>query len=486
MTDNPVKYTSQTKYRAANRDKINMTKIITNMLAGGKPRQSTLDKYNISISKLNEIRAKHNLKPYDEIDFPQYPNTGIHLAKAVLGDIQVERDKEDKAIQEAEQALRLQKEMTDRIIESSQFANDEVIDAGIPNNKKLDYKSLSIGDIKAFIKERSDNDKINRQTAKGYMSKLNVIARLLSIDHVVNIIPILNEPKKILDIINDKYSNVHSRKGYIQTILYTISNYPLLKSKIADKVYKIYEKAFQESKINEKSVMASKTTLTQISFSDIKKKVDATYPPWSRERLIFELYKSMPARDDFGAVTIVRSEDDAIDPNSNYLVWKGKDTTLILRSYKTVEKYGEIQHKFPSIISEYLVQQKKQYGDPLIGNAKGSFYHGNGGALSALIGSIMRKSGVETGHSAINLIRHAYATEQLSKEPNAEEREKIAKLMMHSPITTLSYVRKFESKDPSLAEVANSIPDITVDIEPISNIKPVNKSSKKKKKNKSK
>ena len=60
------------------------------------------------------------------------------------------------------------------------------------------------------------------------------------------------------------------------------------------------------------------------------------------------------------------------------------------------------------------------------------------------VGKIMRKVGIPKGEQAINYIRHSKKTEIFQKNPNmtAEEQLKVAKAFMHSPVTSLAYIRK--------------------------------------------
>jgi hypothetical protein len=66
------------------------------------------------------------------------------------------------------------------------------------------------------------------------------------------------------------------------------------------------------------------------------------------------------------------------------------------------------------------------------------------GKQSTYVGKIMRKVGIPKGEQAINYIRHSKKTEIFQKNPNttAEEQLKVAKAFMHSPVTSLAYIRK--------------------------------------------
>jgi hypothetical protein len=197
--------------------------------------------------------------------------------------------------------------------------------------------------------------------------------------------------------------------------------------------------------------------------------------------LLINLYDDFNARDDFGDVILIGDEQDAIDPNQNYMVYQ-KPVKLILRVYKTDKKYGEIKLDAgpKSRIYDILKAQKKQVGDLLVSKPNGRQY-GRAGALSSIVSQMLDKAGVNRfgQKQAINLLRAAKKTQLLSQARTPEERALIAARAMHSPLMQLSYMRK---NAKLLDEAVDAAADATAD-EPEPLVKTPKKVQPTKKKN---
>jgi hypothetical protein len=159
-----------------------------------------------------------------------------------------------------------------------------------------------------------------------------------------------------------------------------------------------------------------------------------------------EFYKNVNGfRDDLGNVKIVKYKKD-VKADGNYLVWS-KKPVLILNQYKTSDKFGRIEYKIPLNIMDYLTHQNKQIGDLMISKDSGEKY-GSYGNLSSVISTMLKRSGVKTDENtndgAVNLLRHSFITNELSKITTAEDRLVLSEKLAHSPITTLVYIRKLK------------------------------------------
>jgi hypothetical protein len=181
------------------------------------------------------------------------------------------------------------------------------------------------------------------------------------------------------------------------------------------------------------------------NYDDIIDKVVEKYGYESSENMYMQLYKLVPARDDF-QLEIQSTRKDALDTNKNYIIIPktiNRAGLIILNQYKTVQRFGKqstlIPVKIMNLVREIMNKNAMQTGDYLFGNRDQSMY----------VSNFLRESGVHSVGSKLGIkyLRHSIATSSYRGGNSLEDRIRLSKKMMHSIDTHQSiYIRGFNSK----------------------------------------
>jgi len=220
---------------------------------------------------------------------------------------------------------------------------------------------------------------------------------------------------------------------------------------------------------------------------EIKAKVAESYPRGTPEHLYMELFEEVPSRDDIGSIRVydhaghltesdfpIKSEPNkVISPKIKELIQNvkadseryGVKDNMIIRfgsakqhfgfivcmyKYKTQKLYGdiytEIKDKNLTVdlhrqIEKIMANQKDDADIPLFTGPK---------KQSTWISGFLTKSGVKDGSKtqntgSINLLRHSFLDFKInmiekSTEYSPDERIKLAQMMKHSLVTSLTYL----------------------------------------------
>jgi hypothetical protein len=157
----------------------------------------------------------------------------------------------------------------------------------------------------------------------------------------------------------------------------------------------------------------------------------------SKIGLISRLYSEFTPRDDF-ILKIVPDKKDAKDKEINYIITDSftpfNHYTIILNNYKTSDSNGPIiypvSEELGKDLKEYMTENGLGAGDYLFGDKK----------LSKFISEKLNKVGISGG---INTFRHMVISKLLEdEETTTEDRVRKAKMMGHSPLIQLRYLRK--------------------------------------------
>jgi len=170
-------------------------------------------------------------------------------------------------------------------------------------------------------------------------------------------------------------------------------------------------------------------------FEDYIQKVKDVFGENSKEYTLVSLYQEATLRDDFHSLQIIHFKKEATDDNVNYIVVPAKGLiSLIINSFKTQARYGVLKFNLSPKLSTLLrnyIHNRKQKKDLhyLFGDTK---------ALSPFVSNINKKLQLKNA-GGINYLRHMKAS-----DPNLtdEERIQLSKRMAHSPLTSLTYIRR--------------------------------------------
>jgi hypothetical protein len=263
------------------------------------------------------------------------------------------------------------------------------------------------------------------------------IKRLMILTECDNFIKCLKDYKKNIGIINDSKKpngeaySVNTRKALFQMILYLIDK---LQLPISLKIKQQYIQQFDIYKISSNDYSTEKQETAPIyTFKEYLEKVKDEYGVDSKIYVLSKLYEEVTLRDDF-ILMIKPTIDDTKKKDENYIVVPKKDAlTLIVNKYKTSEKYGQIKVKLSlplsKLIRNYISNKDLNDDDYLFGDKN----------LSNFVSNINKKIGIKGG---INEYRKMSVTDLIFSKPTAQQRQKLAETMKHSPIVQLRYLRK--------------------------------------------
>jgi hypothetical protein len=287
-------------------------------------------------------------------------------------------------------------------------------------------ESLSYEEIVKYL----DELELNPNTANKYKQDIKRFINITKCDDVISclrrhdIITTDIEYGKMKN--GNPYSN-NTKKGLYQSILFIIDRFNLKINKAPYKL-KFEEAKLQSIEDNDKKVFQKPV----MKFSTFINKVKEQFGDTSKMYAIVRLYDEVPMRDDF-QLKIVDKLSDAKDKAFNYiLLYSGKPAKVIINNYKTKEMYGPISINLSKdtskLMRDYAKKNNISIGDYLFGSEK----------LSSYVTPNNNKLGVEKGFSTY---RHMKISEELDKVKSIPERQQLAAVMGHSPMTQLKYVR---------------------------------------------
>jgi hypothetical protein len=283
------------------------------------------------------------------------------------------------------------------------------------NKHDIDFNEILKG-----VKELN----INRSTEEKYISDLLrlmriVNSRYLDLYHSKNLIEMINTAKRP----NGAAYSENTKKSLYQVILFVIDNLKLNIKK------KPYEDQFNIKKMISIDQNEDKMQNEEVpTFKEYLAKCKSMFGVDSKEYLIAKFYEELTLRDDFGLILTNEINDD-----KNYLLLSPTKLTIVINSYKTNKRYGQIKHKLSktleTLTKKYILKHNISLGDYLFGESK----------LSSSITKMNQALGYSGG---INLFRHMKITQVLNKESNPETRLKLANAMKHSNVIQKAYLRK--------------------------------------------
>lgn len=287
-------------------------------------------------------------------------------------------------------------------------------------------KTLSYDEIVKYL----DELELNVNTANKYKQDIKRFVKITNCDDVIKCLK--RSDLIISDIENGKmqngnpYSN-NTKKGLYQTILFIVDRFNLNINKQPYKL-KFEEAKIQSMEDNDKKVYEEPV----MKFSQFIDKVKREFGEKSKMYAIVKLYDEVPVRDDF-QLKVVDKVADTKDTNFNYiLTYPSKNSKVILNNFKTKENYGAIKESISKetskLLRDYMKNNDIKVGDYLFGSDK----------LSSYITANNNKLGVNKGFSTY---RHMKISEELGKVKSIPERQSLASVMGHSPMTQLKYVR---------------------------------------------
>ncbi len=292
------------------------------------------------------------------------------------------------------------------------------------------------------MKDKYTGKDLTDITKKNYKSKIIMIDKFipnifqLFIDNP-NSNPVINYNLKL---IRDKYPK--SYKDYIIPLSKVITNLKGLDDKISP-----YIKGRIQQVIKEGNVVSQKRSDDNVDFKPLK----ITWKEFEKKtneirnnddiplqvKVLFELYKLLTLRDDFGNVRIT---DKDLDDNINYYNFKTK--ILHLNNFKTKKRFGKRRYKLPKYLNKMIEKLFEEQNFLYVNLLPDTLYRN--GELSKVITKLTKKYyGIQFNITDMRNARITYS----QKKHTIEKQRQVAEIMLHSlEMATQVYNRKENKK----------------------------------------
>jgi hypothetical protein len=276
------------------------------------------------------------------------------------------------------------------------------------------------------------------QNLKTYINSIKQLMRITACDDLIDC---LKDSDKIINLIeNGKKKNgsgayaTNSKIGLYQVILYIIDSFKLDIDKEPYNKQRLLLKIKDETRVEENQQKLVPT------WEEVFDKVENKYGINSKEYLIMELYKRIPARDDFQL--LITDKLDGYDSNINYLVLRlNKPSKVILHHFKTSTKYGKgtflLSKELSQLVNIYMLKNKILLNDYLFGNTP----------QTGFVSNILKSIGYDESDynkTGISFLRKMSVSNTTIDTP--EEKLLLANTMMHSTNTQKGYKSKVDKK----------------------------------------
>ena len=457
--------TATRRYRAnrENRDRENRARIMGRIGEGARPRQSTLEKYNILPAEVDAARMAVGLDPLYEDNNYQSTTTLQNINEATRREID-EVAKQQRLIVELEQnqdklrelQIDAERENENRIVRipAAQLYNIHSIKQYLWKNddrkKSKKTKALAYGPEPTPQKQNARAGQLY-QTFRKYFEGKGV--KDFSWEN--NIEPALRDMLGLIEAASERKTGT-SNKALSPASLVTplrmlsvmMDLYPTGRSlaKQLPTEYAILQQVKTERELKSQAYVETKkqdaNEQLPYDWDETEAIVTGKYGYLSKADLYIKFFAENPSRDDLGDLTINPER-----ASGNYIRISGNDVTFYLNEYKTKGQYGSIKNK----LSRELSAQIKEYiringlsdGDALFGKGK----------MSDFVSKLVTEAGVRPAgmRGGINVLRRIYVSTKVRQGMSETERFELALAMKHTPLATLKYIRQFKDKTDDAA-----------------------------------
>jgi len=249
----------------------------------------------------------------------------------------------------------------------------------------------------------------------------------------------LTDPKIVIDYLKTNYPNLSSNKTYLSALLWYVKD----KSKSAYDAYKAeIDKLRPQVALKETNQTLTKTQEENyIKWSILKNAGRSALKMYNEgkislaDALVCLLYtEQVPVRADYINMLFIRDIRKATNKNTNYCLLRVRNPVFIFQEYKTASKYGRVIIKIKPVVYKLLVERYNQVVDE---KADNHLFTDDQPNFSRRVKNAFNK--VVDKEVSINLIRHSFLTDFLSKNPSLHKKQEVAVMMMNSPAVGEAY-----------------------------------------------
>lgn len=248
----------------------------------------------------------------------------------------------------------------------------------------------------------------------------------------------LTDPKLVVDYLKQNYPNLSTNKTYLSALLWYVKD----KSKSAYNAYKAeIDRLRPQVALKETNQTLTKTQEENyIKWSILKNAGKNAIKMYGEgkislaDALVCVLYtEQVPVRADYINMLFIRDIRKATNKNTNYCLLRVRNPVFIFQEYKTADKYGRVIIKIKPIVYKLLVERYNQ----VIEKADNHLFTDDQPNFSRRVKASFEK--VVDKPVSINLLRHSFLTDFLSKNPSLHKKQEVAVMMMNSPIVGEAY-----------------------------------------------
>ena len=282
----------------------------------------------------------------------------------------------------------------------------------------------------------------NEITKLTHKQRLKIFFQLTEID---NMEEDLVDYEKIINCIENatygkkvkKLYKVNSKKNLIESLLFSLDKCGILLDILIRTKYQDYYEKLKIISSDELQIQKTSKMNSVLHFEDYRNKILERYGKDSKQFIIVKLYENCTCRDDYGNLAIVDTmEKTTLDKSKNYLVLNSSECIICIQNYKTSKNKEPIYVSLLSdtriLLENYI--KKNDIKDVLFSSKR----------LSPFITRMNKNVGINGG---INYIRHSVVSSTLNTiDITPEARLELSKKLLHSPITSLDYVRFLDKK----------------------------------------
>jgi hypothetical protein len=242
----------------------------------------------------------------------------------------------------------------------------------------------------------------------------------------------LDNIEGLIKTIEDRYSNLQSRKAHLSSYMTLISYLPNIKKG----AYEIIRQKFEEVNNEIYGIRADNQRAKNEEMIDIFDEEDIVRRANElnmEDKIIYAYYTLQPPRrcEDVFMLTVIKSSDDNLDSDKNYIVVDDDNSPIevIYNKYKTNKIYGRQRIKISneilkSIIREYIYKNDIKEGEKLY--RKFSTANTFGDAIKRVFSKVYSKK------ITLNNIRHSYITWEMREIRSVNYLSNLAMMMGHS------------------------------------------------------
>ena len=248
----------------------------------------------------------------------------------------------------------------------------------------------------------------------------------------------LTDPKLVIDYLKQNYPNLSSNKTYLSALLWYVKD----KSKSAYDAYKAeIDRLRPQVALKETNQTLTKTQEENyIKWSILKNAGKNALKMYGEgkislaDALVCVLYtEQVPVRADYINMLFIRDIRKATNKNTNYCLLRVRNPVFIFQEYKTAGKYGRVIVKIKPVVYKLLVERYNQ----VVEKADNHLFTDDQPNFSRRVKASFEK--VVDKPVSINLLRHSFLTDFLSKNPSLHKKQEVAVMMMNSPIVGEAY-----------------------------------------------